>query len=427
MNIEAEGGEITLKNENEDIAIIPKIHRSKVLNWIKEGNYKAIDELVGTLPTMEDYAEDGSLVYGDEDGAGVGAGIGTTTTKATKETTTLQQPTSYIPKGVYNEEEFDKLAKEYENPKKYAKFGQPRFDNPSETWGCLGGSCTNLKTTYPGFKSHYELFEKANVYSGKKGKAPITQGYPITAKTPEEIKKKASANTAGVDSWEYPYIIQDYGLGKMLFNYDIGKENVLLKSGDESMTKKRLSYLENLDQTEIPLGAVLSFGDAREAGYVAPDAKSYRGKDEPLYRHSIVKIGNVEGVDAEGNPTVDVIYDDLGKILRIGNSTKANKNWNTFIDQLGAITTRNDLGDWSYKKLKGDKYVAPKKNIKPVVSVMKEIGQMRQDIENSIAFEEEAGLISKQEAETKRKSIPTDPEKVKELLESIENIHKVPE
>lgn len=75
MNIEAEGQELILSNENGDTAIIPKIHRSKVLNWIKEGNYKAIDDLVGSLPTMEDYAEDGSL-YPDG-----GPGKSTTPTK----------------------------------------------------------------------------------------------------------------------------------------------------------------------------------------------------------------------------------------------------------------------------------------------------------------------------------------------------------
>lgn len=62
MKITAEGGELTLSNEKGDIAIIPKSYRNKVLKYIEEGNSKAIDDLVSSLPSMEDYAEDGTLI-----------------------------------------------------------------------------------------------------------------------------------------------------------------------------------------------------------------------------------------------------------------------------------------------------------------------------------------------------------------------------
>ena len=59
MNIEAEGGELILKNSAGDHVIIPKKHRAEVQGMIKDGCHGCIDALVNTLPVMADYAEDG--------------------------------------------------------------------------------------------------------------------------------------------------------------------------------------------------------------------------------------------------------------------------------------------------------------------------------------------------------------------------------
>jgi hypothetical protein len=61
INVEAEGLELILKNKAGDYVIIPKKHRSDVQNMLKKGQHDRIDNLVATLPLMEDYAEDGSL------------------------------------------------------------------------------------------------------------------------------------------------------------------------------------------------------------------------------------------------------------------------------------------------------------------------------------------------------------------------------
>nr|HPQ79849.1 hypothetical protein [Candidatus Dojkabacteria bacterium] len=61
INIEAEGNELVLKNKAGDYVIIPKKYRTEVQDMIKEGCHCCIDNLVETLPVMEDYAEDGSL------------------------------------------------------------------------------------------------------------------------------------------------------------------------------------------------------------------------------------------------------------------------------------------------------------------------------------------------------------------------------
>lgn len=62
MNIEAEGNELILKNKAGDYVIIPKKYRLEVQDMIKENCHGCIDKLVETLPVMEDYALDGSII-----------------------------------------------------------------------------------------------------------------------------------------------------------------------------------------------------------------------------------------------------------------------------------------------------------------------------------------------------------------------------
>ncbi|MFA6916989.1 MAG: putative molybdenum carrier protein [Parachlamydiales bacterium] len=60
--IEAEKSELILRNENGDHAIIPARYRSKVKYLLQHGHHNAVTNLVNTLPVMEDYAEDGTVV-----------------------------------------------------------------------------------------------------------------------------------------------------------------------------------------------------------------------------------------------------------------------------------------------------------------------------------------------------------------------------
>lgn len=62
LNIEAEGNELILKNKAGDYVIIPKKYRLEVQDMIKEKCYGCIDKLVETLPVMEDYAQDGTII-----------------------------------------------------------------------------------------------------------------------------------------------------------------------------------------------------------------------------------------------------------------------------------------------------------------------------------------------------------------------------
>ena len=62
INIEVEGSELILKNKAGDYVIIPKKYRTEVQDMIKDGCHGCIDNLVNTLPTLSDYAKDGTII-----------------------------------------------------------------------------------------------------------------------------------------------------------------------------------------------------------------------------------------------------------------------------------------------------------------------------------------------------------------------------
>lgn len=60
--IEAEGSELILKNAQGDHVIIPKNLREDVQKMLDEKCDTCIDKIVETLPSMSNYAEDGTLI-----------------------------------------------------------------------------------------------------------------------------------------------------------------------------------------------------------------------------------------------------------------------------------------------------------------------------------------------------------------------------
>lgn len=71
IKVEAEGGELVLRNNFGDYAIIPKDSRDKVKKLIAEECWSCIDDFVKDLPTYNDYAQEGSL-YPNLEGNGGG-------------------------------------------------------------------------------------------------------------------------------------------------------------------------------------------------------------------------------------------------------------------------------------------------------------------------------------------------------------------
>jgi peptidoglycan hydrolase-like protein with peptidoglycan-binding domain len=62
IKVEAEGGELIIRNSYGDYAIIPKINKIEVQDMIKSGCNNCIDALVATLPTLKEYAEQGTVI-----------------------------------------------------------------------------------------------------------------------------------------------------------------------------------------------------------------------------------------------------------------------------------------------------------------------------------------------------------------------------
>lgn len=91
LNIEAEGNELVLKNKAGDYVVIPKKHRAEVQQLMKKGCHGCIDDLVETLPLMEDYADDGTLVVTNDPPAS-GNNKGPVIAPPTTENPTILQP-----------------------------------------------------------------------------------------------------------------------------------------------------------------------------------------------------------------------------------------------------------------------------------------------------------------------------------------------
>jgi hypothetical protein len=62
IKVEAEKGELVIHNKTGDYAIIPTKYRMEVKDMIKDKCFACLDNLVESLPVMEDYAEDGTLI-----------------------------------------------------------------------------------------------------------------------------------------------------------------------------------------------------------------------------------------------------------------------------------------------------------------------------------------------------------------------------
>lgn len=62
FELEAEGGEIVIRNTNGDYAVVPKNKVEHINKLLSDGCHGCIDEFVATLPTMADYAQNGSVV-----------------------------------------------------------------------------------------------------------------------------------------------------------------------------------------------------------------------------------------------------------------------------------------------------------------------------------------------------------------------------
>ena len=68
LKVEAEGSELVLKNKAGDYVIIPKDKRASVQDMLSRKCNSCIDSLVETLPTMANYAVDGTVMPSEDPG-----------------------------------------------------------------------------------------------------------------------------------------------------------------------------------------------------------------------------------------------------------------------------------------------------------------------------------------------------------------------
>jgi hypothetical protein len=60
--VEAEGGELILRNTFGDVAIIPKDQRGQALSFLSAGEHGKLDGLISGLPGINDFAEEGTII-----------------------------------------------------------------------------------------------------------------------------------------------------------------------------------------------------------------------------------------------------------------------------------------------------------------------------------------------------------------------------
>ena len=65
--VEAEGGELILRGSDGSYAIIPAIHKDKIMGMLEKGCHTCISNFVSRLPGAKNYAEDGTVITGEGD------------------------------------------------------------------------------------------------------------------------------------------------------------------------------------------------------------------------------------------------------------------------------------------------------------------------------------------------------------------------
>jgi len=353
QNVEAEGGELILRNAEGHIAIIPKHRRGEAEAYLEADDQHSLGGLINSLPRAEDYAEDGSLYIGtppdgkDPEGntnekkkytyddqkdykyeagkAPSDYGFGDLNTLQSTVDEWETNPSGFKPsKGLENETYFRYVA----------PGNAPNF----ATHGCTGSSCRAQKQFNPDLPSSYDVLNRQGISSA------FTKG---------EIE------SPGIDAWEIADQLEKNKKGKKLFAANLTQE------GDADAGKKRNSYLKTFDYSKLPLNTLLSFGEAR-GEYVDSDANWKEGKENmPLPRHtgSIVKFDEETGDAFVYNPGYRNVTNKKGKvrqtkgtasIVRVGSSSEADSDWSTFAKEHNMVyaTSINDAGDWTHSKLK---------------------------------------------------------------------------
>jgi hypothetical protein len=383
MRIEAENNELVVRNDKGDVAIIPRTHRQEALKHLKNGNHKALDELISNLPYMEDYADEGTIIPEDPP-----KGKSKTVTKnVTSETV--------IPKNaLMNQQQYESFKNDYYSNAKWLKYSA---NKPGQA--CVGSSCKNAKTFLPEQPSFYEDYERAFKEHPEYGNKAVSSS---------QGAEHPAGESPGIDAWDAGDFITYNKLGEYIVNPD-----------DPTYFDK----LKNTDIRNIPINSMLLYGDAR-GKYLAKDAKSWRGESgTTLPKHGGVTLGYVEDVDEKGNKVYNLLIDELGP-KTIGPGKNASSSWENYITShdMRSIIKRYSAKDIDYWKATGqEKPEFESKMVRPqLTDVVERIKQIKKDLLNSIKVQEEDGTLPKGSYEkAKKEGIKTGDQEKLDLAKSL--------
>lgn len=160
MKINAEGGELILKDEFDNVVIIPKDRRNDVLELLKSN--QSINHIVDKLPLMEQYADDGSLIPPD---------------KKVK----IQGVDGKV-------KEYDTASPEYKDL--YRKGVITRYDKPTDTYTGSQLPEISISASKPNYMKYGEEYETNSPKSNKVAeylKSPLAVSL---GNTPEKYPKR---------------------------------------------------------------------------------------------------------------------------------------------------------------------------------------------------------------------------------------------
>lgn len=398
-NIEAEGGELVLQNDNGDTIIIPKNKRNEALKMLNENDYAGIDNIAKSLPYMEDYAEDGTLIPTDLGGGNLSkkerkeqtaintqkqkdisltsdiasmqrlvdktSNVGLNTPEISKKSVTMEDIHPSIKEfgdAIYKAPEFTNLN--YSKAKKTLdSWGIPKYKedlkNLEMSLFDQGKSEEEVSKEVKNFNSNWPS-DKPNPYihgctgsacrlpmEGAENYYKLRQQAGITSVQTGDDEEFGSGYEQG-DAWEFAQMMEKSGLGKILFKPDEKYEGLDKYGYDTRRKKDRAEWAKNFG--DVPIGTVFNTGFS-EGVYTEPEEKSImtqKGKQIELdpnvrSRHSI----KLWGIDPD---TQDYMIYDYGKLDRVKNDPKAIEEYLNEKKVMKA-SVMNTYGDWSQNKL----------------------------------------------------------------------------
>ena len=262
MKVEAQGGELLLRNEHGDTIIVPRERRKEAMSALLKDDHRAIDSLALQLPKASRYAAGGTVLDGQDPPV---EGI-----MGPETTITASRPKKSI--GNF-----------------FRRWGYEHSENPtfgkSTLAGALGSGIMSL-AQLPQAAVTYMLDPKGNVLPSK-----ALQG----TQTQKDIEMSAAQGNIGAKIFKHP-IVQDMVLDPLLLSNEIAKG---VSKGSELINGLKKSELINdLGNKYLPNAYKLNPKAITHESFNNPNS-FYRQIDTPTFNEGLESglIKGKQGVD----------------------------------------------------------------------------------------------------------------------------------